>query len=61
MSCSPSWSCGVLISVLQVLDTPDWIRYLTAALGAAVTVTRAIDALLRPAETGQASRKAAEG
>jgi len=36
-------------------------RMVTAALGAAVSVTRAVDALLRPAETWQAYRKAAEG
>ena len=36
-------------------------RMVTAALGAAVSVTRAVDALLRPAETWQAYRKATEG
>ena len=30
---------GALISVLQVLDMPDGIRYLTAALGAAVSAS----------------------
>jgi hypothetical protein len=35
--------------------------YLTAALGAAVTITRAIDTLLRPGETWQSYRKASEG
>ncbi len=52
---------GALISVLQVLDTAAWVRYLTAALGAAVTISRAVDALLRPGETWQAYRKASEG
>ncbi len=51
---------GALISVLQVLEA-DWVPYLTAALGAAVTISRAVDTLLRPAETWQAYRKAAEG
>ncbi|OOO02241.1 MAG: hypothetical protein USCGTAYLOR_01565 [Chromatiales bacterium USCg_Taylor] len=52
---------GALISLLQVLDTADWVRHLTAALGAAVTISRAVDTLLRPGETWQAYRKAAEG
>ncbi|MGH8626583.1 MAG: DUF4231 domain-containing protein, partial [Gammaproteobacteria bacterium] len=52
---------GALISLLQVLDTAAWVRHLTAALGAAVSISRAVDALLRPAETWQAYRKAAEG
>ncbi|MGH8471684.1 MAG: DUF4231 domain-containing protein [Gammaproteobacteria bacterium] len=52
---------GALISLLQVLDTAAWVRYLTAALGAAVSISRAVDALLRPGETWQAYRKAAEG
>jgi len=52
---------GALISVLQVFDTVDWVPHLTAALGAAVAISRAVDALLRPAETWQAYRKAAEG
>ena len=51
---------GTLISVLQVLEA-DWVPYLTAALGAAVTISRAVDTLLRPGETWQAYRKAAEG
>ncbi|MGH8587519.1 MAG: DUF4231 domain-containing protein [Gammaproteobacteria bacterium] len=52
---------GALISLLQVLDTAAWVRYLTAALGAAVAISRAVDALLRPGETWQAYRKAVEG
>ncbi|MGH8475065.1 MAG: DUF4231 domain-containing protein [Methylococcales bacterium] len=52
---------GALISLLQVLDTVPWVRHLTAALGAAVSISRAIDTLLRPAETWQAYRKASEG
>ncbi|MEN8259405.1 MAG: DUF4231 domain-containing protein [Pseudomonadota bacterium] len=51
---------GALISVLQAVETSDWVRYLTAALGAAVAVTRAIDTLLRPGETWHAYRKASE-
>ncbi|MGH8511392.1 MAG: DUF4231 domain-containing protein, partial [Gammaproteobacteria bacterium] len=38
-----------------------WVPLLTAALGAAVTISRAVDTLLRPAETWQAYRRAAEG
>ncbi len=52
---------GALISLLQVLKTVPWVPYLTAALGAAVAISRAVDALLRPGETWQAYRKAAEG
>jgi len=52
---------GALISLLQVLDTAPWVPFLTAALGAAVTITRAVDTLLRPGETWQAYRKASEG
>jgi len=52
---------GTLISLLQVLDTVPWVRHLTAALGAAVTISRAVDTLLRPGETWQAYRKASEG
>jgi hypothetical protein len=53
---------GALISLLQVLDTAHWwVRHLTAALGAAVAISRAVDALLRPGETWQAYRKASEG
>ncbi|MGH8538139.1 MAG: DUF4231 domain-containing protein [Gammaproteobacteria bacterium] len=52
---------GALISLLQVLDTTDWVRHVTAALGAAVTISRAVDTLLRPGETWQAYRKASEG
>jgi hypothetical protein len=51
---------GALISVLQVLKA-EWVPYLTAALGAAVAISRAVDALLRPGETWQAYRKASEG
>ena len=54
---------GALISLLQVLDAAAhwWVPLLTAALGAAVTISRAVDTLLRPGETWQAYRKAAEG
>ncbi|MGR9106408.1 MAG: DUF4231 domain-containing protein [Gammaproteobacteria bacterium] len=52
---------GAMISLLQVLETSDWVRYLTAALGSAVSISRAVDTLLRPGETWQAYRKAAEG
>ncbi len=54
---------GALISLLQVLDPAEaeWVRYLTAALGATVSISRAVDALLRPAQTWQAYRKASEG
>ena len=48
---------GVLISLLQVLDTAPWVPFVTAALGAAVTLSRAVDTLLRPGETWQAYRK----
>ena len=51
---------GALISLLQVLEA-EWVPYLTAALGAAVAISRAVDALLRPGETWQAYRKASEG
>ncbi len=51
---------GAAISCLQVIDTVAWIRYLTAALGASVSVFRAIDALLRPGEIWQGYRKASE-
>lgn len=51
---------GAAISCLQVFDAAVWIRYLTAALGALVSVFRAIDALLRPGETWQGYRKASE-
>lgn len=51
---------GALISLLQVLEA-DWVPHLTAALDAAVSISRAVDTLLRPSETWQAYRKAAEG
>lgn len=51
---------GALISLLQVMDAAEWIKYLTAALGAAVSVIRALDSLLHPGETWQAYRKASE-
>lgn len=51
---------GACISFLQVLDTAPWVRYLTAGLGAAVSVLRAVDTLLRPGETWQGYRKASE-
>ena len=52
---------GALISLLQALETAAWVRPVTAALGAAVSVIRLIEPLLRPYETWQAYRKAAEG
>ncbi len=51
---------GALISCLQTIGTDPWVRYLTAALGAAVSVVRAVDTLLRPSETWQSFRKASE-
>ena len=51
---------GAVISLLQVLEAA-WVPLVTAALGAAVSISRAVDALLRPAETWQAYRKATEG
>ncbi len=51
---------GALISLLQVLEAA-WVPHVTAALGAAVSISRAVDALLRPSETWQAYRKASEG
>jgi hypothetical protein len=52
---------GALVSVIQVFADQPWVAGATALLGAAVTVLRAIDTLLRPNETWQAYRKAAEG
>lgn len=52
---------GALISLLQVLDTQPWTQFVTALLGALVSISRAVDALLRPAQTWQAYRKASEG
>jgi hypothetical protein len=52
---------GALISVLQVFAYQAWVAGATALLGAAVTILRSIDTLLRPSETWQAYRKAAEG
>jgi hypothetical protein len=52
---------GALISVLQVFADRAWVAGATALLGAAVTILRSIDTLLRPNETWQAYRKAAEG
>ena len=43
---------GALISFLQVMDTETWIRYLTAALGAVVSVLRATDMLKWSNNTG---------
>ncbi|MFA5922662.1 MAG: DUF4231 domain-containing protein [Methylococcaceae bacterium] len=51
---------GALISCLQVLEAAAWVRYLTATLGALVSVFRAVDTLLRPGETWQGYRKASE-
>ncbi|MDD5579913.1 MAG: DUF4231 domain-containing protein [Methylobacter sp.] len=51
---------GTLISCLQVIEAAAWIRYLTAGLGAFVSVLRAVDTLLHPGETWQGYRKASE-
>jgi Protein of unknown function (DUF4231) len=51
---------GALISCLQAIEAAAWVRYLTASLGASVSVFRAVDALLRPGETWQGYRKASE-
>ena len=37
---------GALISLLQVLETADWVRHFAGALGGAVTISRAVDTLL---------------
>ncbi|MGH8559440.1 MAG: DUF4231 domain-containing protein [Methylococcales bacterium] len=50
---------GAMISVLQTINL-EWVRYLTATLGAAVTIFRIADTLLHPAETWNAYRKASE-
>jgi Protein of unknown function (DUF4231) len=53
---------GAAISCLQVIDMAETlVRYLTAGLGAAVSVFRALDTLLHPGETWQGYRKASEG
>jgi hypothetical protein len=52
---------GAVVSLLQVLDTAAWIRYLTALLGASVTIIQALETQLHPGETWQAYRKANEG
>jgi Protein of unknown function (DUF4231) len=51
---------GALISCLQAVEAAAWVRYLTAALGALVSVFRAVDTLLHPGETWQGYRKASE-
>jgi hypothetical protein len=51
---------GALISCLQAFEAADWVRYLTAMLGATVAVFRSLDTLLRPGETWQGYRKASE-
>lgn len=51
---------GAVISCLQAIEATVWVRYLTAALGASVSVFRAVDTLLRPGETWQGYRKASE-
>lgn len=52
---------GAIISCLQVWETADaLVRYVTAGLGAAVSVFRALDTLLRPEETWLGYRKASE-
>lgn len=50
---------GAVVSCLQALEA-DWVRYLTAIMGAGITIIRAIDTLMRPAETWQSYRKASE-
>lgn len=53
---------GAVISCLQVIETAEaLVRYITAGLGAAVAVFRALDTLLHPGETWQGYRKASEG
>ncbi len=52
---------GAVISCLQVIDgTEAWVRYVTASMGAAVTVLRSVDTLIHPGETWQSYRKASE-
>lgn len=51
---------GAIVSLLQIIETADWIKYLTATLGVTISVLRALDSLLRPGETWQAYRKASE-
>ena len=51
---------GAAISCLQVIPADFWVKYLTAGLGASISILRAIDALLRPGETWQGYRKASE-
>lgn len=51
---------GALVTCLQTLDAYPWVRYLTALMGAAVTIIRAIDTLFRPGETWHTYRKASE-
>jgi len=50
---------GTLISCLQAWQG-DWVRYLTTAMGAGVTILRSVDSLLRPGETWHTYRKAEE-
>jgi hypothetical protein len=53
---------GAVISCLQVIETAGaLLRYITAGLGAAVSVFRALDTLLHPGDTWQSYRKASEG
>ena len=53
---------GAAISCLQVIEMAGaLLRYVTAGLGAAVAVFRALDTLLHPGETWQGYRKASEG
>ncbi len=52
---------GAAISCLQVVEVAGTlVRYITAGLGAAVSVFRAMDTLLHPEETWQGYRKASE-
>lgn len=52
---------GAVISLLQVVeDAQQYIRHLTAGLGALVAILRSLDSLLRPGETWLGYRKASE-
>ncbi len=51
---------GALVTCMQTLDAAPWVRYTTALMGAAVSIMRAVDTLLRPGETWLAYRKASE-
>lgn len=51
---------GASITILQVWGQSPWVAEATAVLGSLVAILRSVDSLLRPAETWQAYRKAAE-